>query len=101
MSTVQKLEALQPTDMTIRNSVELEELSVNQLKSMVSNNTLDASVGLMLIKVLNTVAKMRINQRAEISIKANIIKDVSADKEEMKMYIEATFPKAFRKTNKS
>lgn len=44
-------------------------------------------------KFLNTVGKMRINQRSEVSIKARIFRDISENKEELKAYIEASFPR--------
>ena len=96
-SAMKKLEELSPSNRTIADSVEVEELSMKNLKNMLKTGDIDKDTANLILKAINTIGKIRINQRSEVSIKARMIKDYSANQEEMKMYIEATFPKMFTK----
>jgi len=93
--SVEKMRALNPSDKTIALSVDTEELSVAKVKKFIGSQKLDfQSIGILL-KVMNSIGRLRVNQRAEVSITAKIFRDVAKDKDELKMYIESSFPKIF------
>lgn len=97
MDAIEKLRKLQPTENTITYAVEAEEVTANKMKTMLKNGDIDIKTINILIKVLTSINKIRTNQRGEISITSRIIRDISNNPDEFKMYVEATFPKAFKK----
>jgi len=90
--SVTKLEKLNPTDKTIKLSVDTEEQAIEKIQEHIKNGDFNLEVVNTLNRFLSTVGKMRINQRAEISIKARIFRDISENKTELKAYIKASFP---------
>lgn len=92
----QKLNLLNPSDETIREYRDIETTSIQTLKKMLKDAQVDKELAKVALQSTQLVNKLRTNLRAEISIKTRIFKDISEDKNELKMYIEATFPKMIK-----
>ena len=90
--SIDKLEKLSPEDKTIDKAVKVERMAFERLTSMIDDVDLDNQAVNSIVKILNAVGKMRVNQRCEITVKTSIFKSVTKDPDELKLYVEASFP---------
>lgn len=96
MKTNEKLELLEPSEDTIISYKEIETQSIDRLKEFLEGVNGD-KYNKTAIKILQSVNKIRSTLKSQISIKAQIFKDISVNKKEFKQYINISFPKMLRK----
>ena len=98
MKTHERLNQLNPDEKTVGNYKEVEVLSLGRIKEMLKEpNRENQEIAKISHKLLQTVNKLRTNLKSEVGLHIKLFHDVSADKNELKAYVEASYPKVLKK----
>lgn len=96
----ERLQLLNPDECTISEYVSMEKLSLSRITDMLKGNIGDKNavdIGNLLHKFLTAANKIRTLLKGEVSMHVKLFHDVSKDKNELKAYIKATYPKMLKK----
>mgnify|MGYP001614994072 CR=1 FL=1 len=86
----EKLQLLEPDENTIISYKEIETKSVEKLRTfLLDGNPLFCKSALQILSKINELRK---TMKSQVAIRAQIFRDISEDKKEMKQYIKVSFP---------
>ena len=86
----EKLQLLEPDEKVIFSYKEIETKSVDKLKEFLMNG--NPKFYKTALQIIAKVNELRKTMRAQMSIRVQVFKDISVNKQEFKQYIRVSFP---------